>query len=180
MISSALVFSSQFRSVCLFHISYYTVRHLHACIPFFPSIRGSRDKPREFNLKSNLYYYYSCFFPPFYTLFLYLNNAMVCQVHNCMQSLSTLFVPIHAGSSTAYLANPIDHCTTSGKSPSARAICCRSARASYPLQSLSFVSLAANPGSPQTLTAPYPRRPSLRGSKRTFSPFPVRLPPSSI
>jgi hypothetical protein len=99
MISSALVFSSQFRSVCLFHISYYTVRHLHACIPFFPSIRGSRDKPREFNLKSNLYYYYSCFFPPFYTLFLYLNNAMVCQVHNCMQSLSTLFVPIHAGSS---------------------------------------------------------------------------------
>jgi hypothetical protein len=53
--------------------------------PILPPIRGSRDKPRELNLKSNLYNHYSCFFPLFYTLFLYPNNARVCLLHNCTQ-----------------------------------------------------------------------------------------------
>lgn len=45
----------------------------------------------------------------------------------------------------------------------------------YPPQSLSFVSLAADSGSPQTLTVPYPRRPSLGGSKKLPVPFPLDI-----
>ena len=48
-------------------------------------------------------------------------------------------------------------------------------RVNYPPRSVSFVSLAADTGSLRNLTAPYPRRPSVGGSKKLPVPFPRNI-----
>lgn len=155
---------------------YYTVRTFRVLYLILPPIRESRDKPRDFNLKYNLCDYYFCFFSPFYTLFLYSNSARLCQSHDCTQFRSMLFMPIHAES----FISPTPSVTVpprENRLPLEPVL--QDPRASYPPQRISFVFFIADPGSPRTLTAPYPRRPSLGGSKRTSSAFPTGHPSRS-